>query len=1044
MAQSDWTEHGTLEHWTREGDHWQLNATGAGVASLVLLPQQVTSPTSGCSFRIRWRQEFSGSNANYTRLHWLFDSTAWFASPTPEIPVSGWSVGDTHGPLSFMHVGETGTDDSIHWVGPGPGETWDSVVSSLNHAHLPESFDIELTWSQQSGSDTARITIARVLEDESRPFLDFGADAAHGIPIGIGFSVQFTASNADAASIEILEYGPYVPDTLPPIIKQAHFRSGGGLLLAFSEPLNPHAGCLMGGDTQDSLPLTWLSPPSRMGVALPALLPSSNLHLHLSGFEDLNGQSMPDTSITVYPITPVAEQGDVVITEFMIESPTQGEWLELLNTTNQSLEINTLNIWDGSTHSTKALVPGLGWDGVLCPGQRALVANQWEPWMAEAAISSFATIHPPMTLSNTGETIGILSSEGHTIDEVAYRNDWWNNSSSIGLQKRHPRGCSLEQNWAAIGDDSESSPGLPSSLEWPLDTAIDLVAESAVALSPGMGVFELNQPLHPSCTPVVKGGWSWRHEQQPSALLWRIDSLKENSRWHVTAAGVRGCFNATPTALKATLEVAKFPKSGDLIFTEIAHNPKGISASWGMFVELLNPSASHVIELAGCCINGIALDAFPPLPPLGRICVPIPLGRSSGRIELLNHQGQIIDAVAYSRCWHPNREQSEAGFSLVRLQPRAGRVHPGGWWAWTSSADPSIGCSPGLTDLAESAVPSPPAASAIACGVRNGERMIAFAAPVQLEPPWIALDSFFREGMVWANPSGAFAPFEALCPASGVALDASEVGLNEVRKKVYGGAEPFIELANPGSDWASTENLFWSTEAIPFPDDWEPLSAETHWFIPPETTLALADCPSRIASNVRRIVPAELPSLWGSVELRLAYDGDVLDAFIFKSEMEAPWHTAQHSIEKTTRKARNADAHWTTAASASGNTAGSWNSWQVQPDLGLNVDILHVIQSTGFTSPNGEVVPISFQITAPDEEAWEVHWTIENNMGTLIASNGAFAPLVAGDHPIVCQWDGTHGRTYAALGPYLLNVQLHSVQSHRLFRAQAPVYVCPP
>ena len=72
------------------------------------------------------------------------------------------------------------------------------------------------------------------------------------------------------------------------------------------------------------------------------------------------------------------------------------------------------------------------------------------------------------------------------------------------------------------------------------------------------------------------------------------------------------------------------------------------------------------------------------------------------------------------------------------------------------------------------------------------------------------------------------------------------------------------------------------------------------------------------------------------------------------------------------------------------------------------------------------------------------HWTIENNMGTLIASNGAFAPLVAGDHPIVCQWDGTHGRTYAALGPYLLNVQLHSVKSHRLFRAQAPVYVCPP
>lgn len=1041
-GQSSWEEYGTVELWNRVGNTWQLNATEAGTASLILLPPEGMSDSTGCTIRVRWHQGFSGSNANFTRLHWLLDSIAWSASAIPTIPADTWSVSEEHGPLSFMHLGETGTEDSIRWFGSGPNNSWDAVIAPLHHAHFADAFDIELTWSQIAGSDTVLITLASVFEDGRRSASEWCAQATHNVPIGIGFSAQFTASNTEAATIEVLEYGPHIPDTLPPILQRASWSGNGELQLAFSEPMNTSAGHVVQEAGQDSLPLSWLGSPSRKCFALPAHSPEPVRRFQLSGFEDLNGQQLADTSIAVYPVKSVAEKGDAVIVECMVEAPVQGEWMELLNTTDHSIEVGNLSVWDGSTDASKALVPGLDWDGVLEPGQRTVVANQWAPWMA-GSCSLFAAIQPAMTLSNTGETIGLISSGGGLIDQVTFNNDWWPTLETIGLQKKHPLGCTLEQNWLVLGNESEASPGTPSPLEWPKDTAIELVAESVLAMGSGIGLFELNQPLHPDCTPAIKGGWAWGDEQEPEGLFWRIDSLKEHSTWPITAAGVRGCFNPSPAALTASLEVAKFPMSGDLIVTEIAHDPQGASSTWGMFVELFNPSKTDTIELAGCTVNGISLRAFASLPPLGRVCVPVPLGRAQGRVEIQNHGGEIVDAVAYSRCWHPHPEQSEAGFSLVRLQPHSGRVHPGAWWAWTTSAETPTGCSPGREDLAESGVLSPPAASAIACGERNDERVIAFTVPVQLAPPWASLDTLDGKAMEWTQPIGVLTDIDTLCPAVNHALDADVVALNEVRKRVSGGAEPFIELANPHTTWASTENLAWTSATVPFPNDWFPISEETHWFIPPLTALAFAECPSRIARDGGQALPADLPSLWGSVQLQLAESGHSRDAFIFESTMEAPWHTERHSIEKTTWPADLENVYWSTSASAIGHSAGDWNRWQLQPDGTQKTDVLDVIQSTGFASSTGEVVPIIFQINAPNEEAWDVKWTIENNMGTVIAANGTAAALVDGEHPVVCQWDGTVGGSYAVRGAFLLSVELYSLQNQQLLRAQAPVFICP-
>ena len=71
------------------------------------------------------------------------------------------------------------------------------------------------------------------------------------------------------------------------------------------------------------------------------------------------------------------------------------------------------------------------------------------------------------------------------------------------------------------------------------------------------------------------------------------------------------------------------------------------------------------------------------------------------------------------------------------------------------------------------------------------------------------------------------------------------------------------------------------------------------------------------------------------------------------------------------------------------------------------------------------------------------HRSIENNLGVKIASNANLPRLVEGNQPTVFHWDGGHGENFAALGPYLLKVELHSLLTDRLIYAQAPVFVCP-
>jgi hypothetical protein len=980
--------------------------------------------------------DFSGSSANFTRLHWLLDADQWASeSPSPALPVSGNAGGPSHAALTFMHLGESGSNDSIRWWGRSLSLDWDSMIAIPTHGPYAQGIAVELEWSHPPASDSARITLREVFENGSTSAWQCMAHVPHAVPVGLGFSAQFTASNVQGASIEIMEFGPYVPDVEPPRIEQVSTGSESALTIHFSEPVRPASGTIVDGETTEIVPWTLEGPHYNNAHCLVGL-PWPELQgraLTFSGFTDDAGNAMLDSTVRAYPIDSTP-QNNVIISEFMAHSPEQDDWVEITNASNGAVSMATVRWWDGSTSTTGIIQPLWGWDGALRPNERAVLINGWEPWMAEHPIQQFGRIETGLSLHHAGEAFGLRTIDGARIDLVEYEGDWWPAGTEIKhAQRRRLTGCGQRANWAVL---TAPTPGCSSAVEWPLDSVVQLDPLLSEARAAGVGFTRFNQPLREEARPIIKGGWCWPGNAD-DVLHWRIDSLGENSTWLVELLGVEGCFDDRVRSHTAVLEVARFPGDGDLIITEIAHDPKGPSEVHGTFVEILNPSSEMAFALNGLRINGVELDLAKTLAPGARTCIPWDLKAESDRVDLTDHHGFTVDAVNYSRCWHRDRTKAHAGFSLVRREPEKGRVHPSDASAWDSSNDVS-GCSFGQPDAGEQAPILGSDSLPIACGQANGNNLLLFGRPVTIDLSGAMAAEGFPPGTAWWIPLGDESLFSEVCPTQAAPFAPTQTLLNEVRPLVSGGSEPFIELINPSASWTTTRGLHWTSTELPFPDDWQPVQEDLDWCIPPGTSLAFAECPNRI--NGGRVLPnLNLPSLWGNVPLQLAHDEAILDAVQLDPSTFAPWHAPHHSLERT---GTDSASPWNSAVNAAGHTAGQPNSWAREPVTPSSQSGLAVTNGT-WTTANGSVEPIAFEVRAPDGDSWAFKWHILSPLGTMVVVPLSNPVSVQGDEVHLLHWDGRTGATIAPPGPYMLVVEFERIRDQKRRVASAPVHIAP-
>ena len=1047
---------GYVEDWIQENQTWSLNATGAGTSFLLFHPIEPVTSELGLTCRIRWKQALSGSLSNFSRLHWLCE--------VPEsIPIEAWQNDTAYSAGSFMHLGETGATDTIGWfqvLGSGGAQSGDLVplYSTLNSA-FPNASDVVIEWQQPPGSDSVVVFIYPNADDLTQRLLF--AQGVHLQPTCFGFSAAFTTSHAQDFEVELVHYGPFEPDTLPPRISSAMLHDSGSVLWTFNEPIVAQ-GIIR--TVEDTLPV----PLSEFLLSSNVLQTLSTLpwstgnprEFAISGFRDLAGNAMTnDTVVSVFALNPFGCDPEACLfTELCIDSESGAEWVEVLNITSQPIDMLRLRWWDGSTSTESVFEASVGWDGLLDPGARALIIMQEG---GESFIAPFQLkVRPASTLHNQGETLQLKRTDGLIVSEIAYASSWRNPelADDFRLQKYYLTSCNARENWQQLANSNPSTPGLPSSLESEGNSTDSVHIESLVPWGPGHGKATLSHPAHPLHPPSIKGGLVFLDDLDSFEIHWHwVEPLSDSiSVFDIHFSSVQHCFSnqPAPPPQPQSLAIYRFPLLGDLVITEIAHHPEGLSQMWGEFVEILNTSMSDTIELSGCVINGQRIDHRAVLAPGRRLCVQTEgLGDASGKVMLQSASGMLLDRVDYRECWHRDRTKMEGGFSLVRMAKNPLPKPHYSWRDWDSSQD-ERGCSPGMEDPSEAGPPinalsTDQIQDPLLCGTYGNYHVVLLPDPrTEFSDEWEPLHpelhgSFlnrFEPHSIWKAKHP-----ETLCDAhlwgTIEPLSPGDLRLNEVRQLQSKGAEPFIELANASDEWGYTAGWNWTSDDLPFPSDWEPITQGIQWFIPPKSTVVLAECPQRI-DTPGIALGSDLPSLWLDFALQINHAGQFRDSVHIHAGRKAPWHTANHSLERMNAEPTTKDLLWNSSLATEGHTAGLWNSWQTLASAG-ETGMLSIVQDTWHIDPSAGVIPIAAMVSAPGDGGWSVETEVYDAKGMDLDAFGNSTWVVSPGEHVIIRWDGTSSRGLVAPGPYLFCVQLTHLTSRAVRHACAPVHMTP-
>ena len=195
-----------------------------------------------------------------------------------------------------------------------------------------------------------------------------------------------------------------------------------------------------------------------------------------------------------------SDQG-IVITEVMANpasvSDSYGEWFEIFNTTDSTIDMHGWSIkdLDGDEHqllSDETTIP-------ILPGEYFILAKNGDESQNGGVNVDY--VYNGFSLSNSDDEVILLDASGAIVDEVHYSNGW-PFSSGVAMELHNPlEDNSLIQNWYAstisYGNGDTGSPGIP------FDGTLDI---EKVLLNPSS--FDLvslyPNPFNPEVTIQVK------------------------------------------------------------------------------------------------------------------------------------------------------------------------------------------------------------------------------------------------------------------------------------------------------------------------------------------------------------------------------------------------------------------------------------------------------------------------------------------------------------------------------------------------------------
>jgi hypothetical protein len=420
----------------------------------------------------------------------------------------------------------------------------------------------------------------------------------------------------------------------------------------------------------------------------------------------------------------------VVIHEVMADpSPVVGlpnaEYIELRNITDRPIELFRWKIDNGTTSATIASYYLLQPDSVV-----VLCSRSQLPFFS--AIPNCIGLTALPALSNGGDQITLRSSEGKTIHAMEYSlNTYGNQLKSSGgwsLEMIDPLQPCLPENWSASIHPKGGTPGKANSKNGTrivprMNTPIQCmaIADKTVLLEWEFPMDSISLSHAPNyffenSTATIRSAQaigplfnSVRLELSRPLDSQHLYILNTNPIWH--------CTNQSKQSFSFRTGIPKYPANEDIVINELLFDPPPDGSD---YVEIINRSNS-IIDLRQLYITApdrmgrwgtiIALsdrsmNFFPEerfafsvdtayllkkwpsalkhrMYPLKNLPT---LPDDSGRIALVNSQGELIDMVSYDASWHAPLLRNREGVALERIDANRPSSDQNNWHSASSSS----------------------------------------------------------------------------------------------------------------------------------------------------------------------------------------------------------------------------------------------------------------------------------------------------------------------------------------------------------------------
>lgn len=526
-----------------------------------------------------------------------------------------------------------------------------------------------------------------------------------------GVHCIYTQTRSDRFYFDDFEVtGTPFTDNIAPTIENVTVLSASELLVTFSEPVqttqveniqNYEVQPFFG---QPQTAVQNILNPSEVTLTYAASFQNGNSYnLLVSGISDLSGNEMDFASIPfLYFVPDIAEFKQVVFNELLADpSPVvqlpDAEFVELYNPSSGFFDLDG---WQFINSTTIKFLPQFA----LAPGAFVILCDLnnvslFEEFGSVIGISSFTA------LTNSADSLTLISAEGTLIDIVSYKDTWYQDAvkkeGGWTLELINPEtACSGAQNWIASNNETGGTPGAVNSI---YDNSPDTNAPQLVDYtlnSPLSVTLIFNEPLDPESmtnavfelspsNAVIDFTLSANFESIVVDLLAPIDTAVY---YTLSITGITDCpGNEIANENSIEFVIGYTPGLHEIVINEIMADPSPIvGLPEAEYLEIHNLT-DKLFDLSGGSISAATFLPNTFIEPNGYLILVgtanelvyegfenVALMNSMGttfltnggrELNFVNRFNDLIDRVEYSDSWYRDDSKIDGGWSLERINP---------------------------------------------------------------------------------------------------------------------------------------------------------------------------------------------------------------------------------------------------------------------------------------------------------------------------------------------------------------------------------------